>query len=225
MATILCLETSTKVCSVALGVDGNCVASKEVHKDRFTHSENLNLFVEDVLTEAGLNFEKIDAIAVSEGPGSYTGLRIGVSTAKGYCYSHGAKLIAVSTLKAMANGVSNKECDFIIPMLDARRMEVFSAVFSRELTELEPVNAVELDEYSYNNFLDQGKVALVGDGAEKYLSAYPNENVVDLRLMPSARFMVQLAEEKFHAENFADVAYFEPFYLKDFVAGKPKKLF
>src|SRR5690606_6826222 len=222
MATILILETATKVCSVALAKDGQLVAIQEAHEERFTHAENLNVFVAEVLKLAGSDFKDLDAIAVSGGPGSYTGLRIGVSAAKGYCHALNIPLIAVDTLRAMASGVEI-ESGVIIHMIDARRMEVFCSVFDKDHNELEAVSAAVLDENSYSQYSDH-TIYLLGDGATKFTDLNKALTTVNLYQYPSAGSMISLVETAYKQQIFVDTAYYEPFYLKDFVAGKPKKM-
>lgn len=231
MALILNLETSTKVCSVALGKDSELLALKELHDD-YSHAEKLTLFIQDALEVAGVTIKELDAIAVSKGPGSYTGLRIGVSTAKGLCYSLEKPLIAVSTLKAMARDPAllpqGEDLGGVLfcPMIDARRMEVYNAFYDKDNKEIREVAADIVDENSYRNILEKHQVIFFGDGAakckavlEKHENALFNDEV-----FPSAKNMIAISGEKFNRQQFEDVAYFEPYYLKDFVAGKPKKL-
>jgi tRNA threonylcarbamoyladenosine biosynthesis protein TsaB len=228
MALILQLETATSTCSVALASDGKTISFKEVN-ERNAHASNITLFIDDVLKEAGKGMQDLDAIAVSMGPGSYTGLRIGVSTAKGLCYGLDIPLIAIDTLKAMTYGmVSARQDDgsyLYCPMIDARRMEVYSAVFDQNLTELLAVNAVIIDQTSFANLLTENKIVFFGDGApkcEETLSKSENALFVP-DFFNSAKDLSFLADRKFKADDFVDVAYFEPFYLKDFLATQPRK--
>lgn len=224
MALILNLETSTKVCSVTLARNGEELFTKEVFSEKYSHAENLTLFIQLVCEKSNVTLRDIDAVAVSEGPGSYTGLRIGTSTAKGVCYALEKPLISVNSLKALAN-LKNIEAGFKCPMFDARRLEVYSAVFDHELNELDKTKAVVVDENSYVEYLDQGEVLFLGPGAEKCKTIIRHPNAVfDLKTLVSAKGMISLSEEKFNDGKFEDVAYFEPFYLKDFIAGKPKKM-
>ena len=227
MAAILNIETSTRVCSVALAVGGKVEAIKESHTKN-SHAGQITHFCEAVVKEAGTTFHDLDAVAVSKGPGSYTGLRIGVSTAKGFCYAIDKPLIAIGTLKAMAAGMienENKPEDFFYcPMIDARRMEVYAAVFDSELNELKKTEAVIVDENSFSDLLSENKIIFAGDGAvkcEEVLNHQKNA-VFKNDFHPSTAFMAQLSEQKFNQKDFEDVAYFEPFYLKDFVAGIPR---
>jgi tRNA threonylcarbamoyladenosine biosynthesis protein TsaB len=226
MALILNLETATTVCSVALAKDGHLLSKKEINGD-YTHAENLTRFVETIFQEAGLSLKHADAIAVSKGPGSYTGLRIGVSTAKGLCYSLDKPMIALNTLEHSAYGCSlqfGKSGELFCPMIDARRMEVYCAVYDKSNKLIRPTAAEIIDEQSFQDLLEKQTVYFFGDGAEKckaMLSANPNAVFLD-HLYPSATNMITLAEQAFQRKQFEDIAYFEPFYLKDFVAGKKK---
>lgn len=225
MAIILCIETSTKVCSVALGIDGAVKAAKELNEENYSHAENLNFFIRDVMSEAGLKLEELDAVAVSEGPGSYTGLRIGVSTAKGIAYGASVPMLAISTLEAMATGARQQFTgDYFIPMIDARRMEVFCAVYNAAGEKLIDTHAHVLQEQSFSDILALGKCLFFGDGAKKFDGVQKSTNAQFVDYLPSAKSMIPLAEEAFKQNKLVDTAYFEPFYLKDFVAGKPKKI-
>lgn len=226
MAVILNIETATKVCSVALAVNGSVQSIRESHVAN-SHSELITIFSEEVIKEVGIGFHDLDAVAVSMGPGSYTGLRIGVSTAKGFCYAIDKPLIAVNTLHAMAAGMINLTGDdsfLVCPMIDARRMEVYAAVFDHSLKELKATEAVIIDEHSFEDLLKDHKILFAGDGAPKckeVLSHQANAFFND-EFHPSARHMAPLTEQKYDRKKFENVAYFEPFYLKDFVAGIPK---
>ncbi|MGB5371811.1 MAG: tRNA (adenosine(37)-N6)-threonylcarbamoyltransferase complex dimerization subunit type 1 TsaB [Flavobacteriaceae bacterium] len=219
MALILNIETASANCSVALAKDGVLLAIMEEDTPKYSHSEQLHVFIQDVLTEAKCDLGELDAIAVSKGPGSYTGLRIGVSAAKGLCFSLNLPLIAIPTLESMAQQVSGG--DFIIPLLDARRMEVYSAVFDREQHRVRETRAEIVDEHSFKEFLQKGKAVLLGSGAEKCMEVLSGPNVVfNTKAVPSAREMASLSYQKFLNKEFEDVAYFEPFYLKDFLITK-----
>ena len=223
MALILAIETTTKNCSVALFNKGILLQLKEEYSDSYSHAENLTLFINEVLTKENISINKLDAIAVSKGPGSYTGLRIGTSTSKGLCYSLGIPLIAISTLKAMALGVSeNQKSDFYCPMIDARRMEVFAAIFDDENNQVRDIIADVVDGSTYKEYLDK-KILFFGDGAMKCQVMISHKNATYLEgIFPSAKDMGILSCQKFGNKDFEDVAYFEPFYLKDFIAGKKK---
>ena len=223
MAFILAIETTTKNCSVALFENEQLLALKEHCSDDYSHAEKLTLFIEEVIKSANLTLKEIKAIAISKGPGSYTGLRIGTSTAKGLCYALDIPLISISTLKAMAFTMAkNHVTDIYCPMIDARRMEVFSGVYNVENNEIRGVQADVVDEQTYANFLNN-EVLFFGDGALKCKEIIKHKNAKFLeRVYPSAKDLGKLAHAKFMNKDFEDVAYFEPFYLKDFVAGKKK---
>jgi tRNA threonylcarbamoyladenosine biosynthesis protein TsaB len=225
MGLILSLETATKTCSVCLAIDGVEVFTITEDSGNYSHAEKLNGFIQSLFEKTGFSLSELDAVSISEGPGSYTGLRIGTSTAKGFCYALDIPLIAVNSLKALA-AITLTECEIICPMFDARRMEVYSALFDRQLQMVEETTAVVIDAKSYQNFLAKDKVVFVGPGAEKCreILTHPNAQF-DLETSVSAKGMIALAERKFQLKDFVDVAYFEPFYLKDFIAGAPKKLF
>jgi tRNA threonylcarbamoyladenosine biosynthesis protein TsaB len=222
MALILCIETSTKSCSVALSQNGKSLQTIELVSDQYSHSEKLTLFIEKLLQEQKKSFSDLDAVAVSKGPGSYTGLRIGVSTAKGICYAIDKPLIAISTLEAMAFGMSLQFPDATYcPMLDARRMEVYCAFYGKLNSDIE---AKVLDEDSFKFQLDKNPILFFGDGANKFQEICKHTNATFIaNIYPSADNMSVLAQKAFNQKMFEDVAYFEPFYLKDFVAGPHKK--
>jgi tRNA threonylcarbamoyladenosine biosynthesis protein TsaB len=231
LATILSIETATNVCSVALSGDGQLLSLRESTLKN-AHSSVLTTFIEEVFSSAGLKPHELDAIAVSEGPGSYTGLRIGVATAKGLCYALDKPLIAIPTLKSMAAGMLNlglvtrhsSLVTLLVPMIDARRMEVFSAVYSSELEEVRETLAEIITESFFEDMLKDHIVYFAGDGAEKckpYLEKYDNALFID-SFQASAKNMISLAESRYLAGEFEDLAYFEPRYLKDFIAGKPR---
>jgi len=229
MALILNIETATPVLSVSLARDGHVLDLLEMNtKNR--HAERLTLFIDEVLKKNSVSFDELAAVAVSEGPGSYTGLRIGVSTAKGICYSRDIPLIAVSTLKSMALSMTNQWIDesdkknlLFCPMIDARRMEVYSALYDYQNKEIRKVQADIVDENSYRDYLEKNKIIFGGDGADKCKKVIQDENAVFLdEVYPSAATMAIISEEYFKNGKFADVAYFEPFYLKTFIAGKAK---
>lgn len=231
MSLILGIETATKICSVAISRDEKLLALKEIGGE-YSHSENLNHFIELACAEAKITLTQLDAIAVSKGPGSYTGLRIGVSTAKGLCYGLDKPLIAVDTLKALTLAVFNslpfgdgQGGALFCPMIDARRMEVYTALYNSNFELIEPISAKIIDENSFANFLEKNKVVFFGDGAEKcklLLNNHPNAVFID-NVEPSAKYINQLALSKFKQGIFEDVAYFEPYYLKEFLATTPKK--
>ena len=226
MAILLGIETTTTNCSVALSKDDVILAFKEDMGLNYSHAERLHLYIAEVLQEADIPKSEIDAVAVSKGPGSYTGLRIGVSAAKGLCYALNIPLIATNTLKALAMQAnqSGDEFQYIIPVLDARRMEVYSAVFNPVFDEIRSIEAQIVEESSFLNYLDCGKVLFIGNGAAKLkdLIKHPNARFND-KALPSAREMTPLALAKYKISDTEDVAYFEPFYLKDFFVTSKKK--
>ncbi|MDN3676122.1 tRNA (adenosine(37)-N6)-threonylcarbamoyltransferase complex dimerization subunit type 1 TsaB [Flavobacterium paronense] len=221
MNYILNIETATKNCSVSLAKNGETVLCKEIAEQGFSHAEKLHVFIEDILKETGVSVKDLKAIAVSKGPGSYTGLRIGVSAAKGLCYALGVPLISVDTLQVLTRQVAVGK-GLIIPMLDARRMEVYSAVFDANHTKIKDVQAEILTEESYAEIT--APVYFIGDCQEKCKTVLMAANFHFLSeiIFPSANEMSSLSYEKFVKNEFEDVAYFEPFYLKDFLISKPK---
>jgi tRNA threonylcarbamoyladenosine biosynthesis protein TsaB len=223
MALILGIETATKNCSVALFKDGIVIAEKEHISDGYTHAEQLTLFIQEVIDLANISFKKVEAVALSLGPGSYTGLRIGTSTAKGLCYALDIPLIAISTLKAMAFVVAKNEKSAIYcPMIDARRMEVFSALYDENNKQVRGIQADVVDENTYAEFL-VNEIIFFGDGSLKCQEILNHKNAKFIEgIYPSAKNLGILAKAKFENKDFEDVAYFEPYYLKDFVAGKKK---
>ena len=221
MALILLIETATKSCWVALALNEKIIACKEEVNEKYSHAEQLNTFILNLFQGQKLDLQNIDAIAVSKGPGSYTGLRIGISTAKGLCYSLDKPLISISTLRAMAYGVAQKEsADLYCPMIDARRMEVYNAFYDTSNNEVRAINADIINEDSYQKELEL-EVLFFGDGAKKcsQLIKHPNARFLD-EIYPSSKDMATLAMQKFDNKAFEDIAYFEPCYLKDFVVGK-----
>ncbi len=228
MPILLHIETSTDTCSVALSRDGVCLAGK-VSYERLSHAVCLHVFLDEMLAFAREHSLKINAVAVSCGPGSYTGLRIGVSAAKGLCYGLEVPLIAVQTLKLLAytadTGSQLVPANALLaPMIDARRMEVYTAVFNAGLDEIKPVAAEIIDENSFAGLLQKQPVCFFGNGADKCKTAITHPNALFLEdIFPTAENMIALAEQKFAEQQFEDVAYFEPFYLKEFVTTVPKK--
>lgn len=221
MALILSLETSTTVCSVALQRDSTLLTSMEVHIQK-SHSQILTLLCEQAITNCNLKFSDIDAFAVSAGPGSYTGLRIGTSTIKGFCYALEKPMIAVNTLEAMARVFNryNKEEYLVCPMIDARRMEVYNLLTDANNTIIEPTAPRIIDETFLSSYLEQQKVAFIGNGAEKtksVLGHYSNARFFN-SIHPSAVGIAEIAAQKFEDGRFEDLAYFEPDYLKEFVS-------
>lgn len=219
MTYILNIETATKNCSVSLAKNGETILCREVAEQGYSHAEKLHVFIEEILRKTDTTVQDLKAIAVSKGPGSYTGLRIGVSTAKGLCYALGIPLISVDTLQVLANKVSIEK-GLIIPMIDARRMEVYSAVFDNRHNKIMEVQAEILTEKSYAEITEP--VYFIGDCQEKCKTVLSKGNFHFLPeiVFPSANEMSTLSYDKFVKNDFEDVAYFEPFYLKDFLIGK-----
>jgi tRNA threonylcarbamoyladenosine biosynthesis protein TsaB len=216
--TILCIETATTNCSVAIAHNGKTLAVKEDYNGSYSHAEKLHLFIQEILEESNLKLSNLDAIAISTGPGSYTGLRIGVSAAKGLCFSLDIPLISVPTLTALANQVEQQ--GIVIPMLDARRMEVYAAVFNSAKEQILKTSAIILDSASFQEYMERDQVYFIGSGVEKFqkICGHPNANFIENKL-PSAKEMVEIAVSKHKKSDFESVAYFEPYYLKDFIAG------
>ncbi len=228
MAKILNIETSTTVCSVCVSENGNVLAIRE-ESDGYRHAEKIHVFVEEVISEVNISMNQLDAVAVSKGPGSYTGLRIGVSAAKGYCFVLQIPLIGINTLESMAAGWLNENKNtkhrVLCPMIDARRMEVYTACFDNNLNVLLDTRAEIIDSEPFYES-EQDSIAYFGDGAEKCIEVWKNQSNYHYfsNGLPSASNLAQLAERYFKSENFEDVAYFEPFYYKDFKATKAKDL-
>ena len=222
MEYILNIETATKNCSVALAKEGKTILCKEIAEEGYSHAERLHVFIEEIVKEADISLKDLEAIAVSQGPGSYTGLRIGVSAAKGLCFALGIPLIAVDTLQVLARQVSVSD-GLIIPMIDARRMEVYSAVFNPKFDKKREILAEIISEDSFSEL--EEKLYFVGDCAEKCKSVLTKENFYFLENIkyPSAKEMCAISYEKFKINDTVDVAYFEPYYLKDFMITPSKK--
>lgn len=219
MAFILNIETATKNCSVSLANDGKTIACKEIATEHFSHAERLHVFITELLDENNIQFAHLKAVAVSQGPGSYTGLRIGVSSAKGLCYALNIPLIAIDTLQLLAYRIV-VESGIILPMIDARRSEVFSAIYASNYQQIRATQAEIIDENSYHEIKET--IHLVGDGTAKFKETLTDPKFVfhDTVIYPSAQEMSKLSFEKFQNSEFVDVAYFEPFYLKDFLFVK-----
>ncbi len=233
MATILMLETATPTCSVALAKDGELIGFKESEEVN-AHSKVLTTFIEEVLKEGGITASALDAVAVSRGPGSYTGLRIGVSAAKGLCYACDIPLLSPDTLQAMAWGAAQyvdgielpEHADEVLfcPMIDARRMEVYCGVWDQNNVPVREVEAKIIDSHSFSDLLEAAPLVFFGNGAEKckeVLGSHPNAYFYE-EMTASAAFLIPLATALYQARNFENLAYFEPFYLKDFIAGTPR---
>lgn len=228
MAYILALETSSKICSAAVFRNEKLLHKKE-EGGEYSHAEKLAAFIDEVIQKAKIQYNELSAVAVSKGPGSYTGLRIGVSTAKGICYALQIPLISVPTLQSMAYLLKKSEGaedTLICPMIDARRMEVYTSVFNPDLEFIEETSAEIINEDFLSDTLEKSVVYFCGDGSIKAKNILQgNKNAIFSKSgMPSAEGVGALAFKKFQLSQFEDVAYFEPYYLKDFIAGKPKKL-
>ena len=228
MPTLICIETATAVCSVALLRDGAVIGLRETQVTN-SHAAMVAVFIDELIREYLPSPSAIDGVVVSSGPGSYTGLRIGVSTAKGLCYALDVPLLSVETPLSMAAGMragfeSNAELPLLFaPMIDARRMEVYTALYDSELKMVKPVSAEIIQPDMFDDFLENYQIVLAGDGAEKCKAVlqHPNLSYID-NFTNSAAHLAGLATLKFERKQFEDTAYFEPFYLKDFIAGKPR---
>jgi tRNA threonylcarbamoyladenosine biosynthesis protein TsaB len=219
MSYILNIETATKNCSVSLAKDGETITCKEIAEQGYSHAEKLHVFIDEIIKEAKISMSDLHAVAVSQGPGSYTGLRIGVSAAKGLCYALDIPLIAVDTLTSLVNQVKQDD-GFIVPMIDARRMEVYSAIFNSNKEMIREVQAEILTEESFVNH--SKKTYFIGDSSEKAKPVLSQSNFIflDEIVFPSANEMSAISFAKFQNKDFVDVAYFEPYYLKDFMFAK-----
>lgn len=220
MALILNIETATRNCSVALSLNGEITAVREIAADGYLHAEKLHIFIGECIEEAGCSLNDLHAIAVSKGPGSYTGLRIGVSAAKGLCYALNIPLIAIDTMEVLARNCNAVEGECILPLIDARRMEAYTAVFSSDYSKLRETKAEIITPESFIEL--EGKLHLIGDGAAKCKEILNDDKFVyhDNILFPSAKQMCSVANDKYKKSDIVDVAYFEPFYLKDFIVNK-----
>ncbi len=225
MAKILNLETATTNCSVSITVDGKVVSLKEENSANYSHAEQLHIFIEEALQEASISFSDLNAVAVSKGPGSYTGLRIGVSAAKGLCYALDLPLISIPTLESMAHQLTLDKNEVAIPVLDARRMEVYSAVYGSNLEMVRETKAEIIDEKSFSEYSGAAKVHIIGDGAQKCQELLSNHQnfAFQPKVFPSAQEMARLSYKKYEVKDFEDVAYFEPYYLKDFILQQKKR--
>jgi tRNA threonylcarbamoyladenosine biosynthesis protein TsaB len=227
MERILLIETSTALCSTALAENGAIISYRESSAPK-AHASLTAVFIDEMLKEKGISIADCDAVCVSMGPGSYTGLRVGVSTAKGLCFGSGKPLMAVGTLdtlvaQAVAEGLVPEGCKYIIPMIDARRMEVYSAVFTPDCQQITETQPVIVDENSFASQLEEGPVLFIGDGAGKCADVIKHPNAGFVQCWPKADAMLMPAMEAYKEKRFKDVAYFEPFYLKEFVATVSKK--
>jgi tRNA threonylcarbamoyladenosine biosynthesis protein TsaB len=228
---IICLETSTPLCSVALCDADGVVALRESGEDK-SHASRLTVFIGELLKEAGIKAGNLDAVAVSKGPGSYTGLRIGVSTAKGIAYAASIPLIAIETTRSMFHGIDESvrkkygmdKTSLFVPMLDARRMEVYYTIINAEGETIKEISAEIIDDRSFSNIPENVRMLIFGDGASKCRQVIKRKNIVfadEFRI--SAAYMYKPAFKSLRERRFEDIAYFEPFYLKDFITSRPKK--
>ncbi len=227
MALILNIETATELCSVALSKDGNIISIRESTTEK-SHAGNLTVFIEEIIKEQGISIPDLNAVAVGKGPGSYTGLRIGVSVAKGLCYGAGIPLIAVGTLQIMIACVKQQKLleddTLLCPMIDARRMEVYCCISDHQGSEIVPVSAQIIEKDTFRNYLDMNKVAFFGSGMEKCRELLDHLNAIFIPgIMPHSSALAQLSHAYYVAQRFENTAYFEPFYLKDFVTTVPKR--
>lgn len=237
MERIILIETSTALCSTAMVKDGKIVCYRESSENR-AHASLTAVFVDEMLKERGCSLNECSAVCISEGPGSYTGLRVGVSTAKGLCFGAGIPLLSVGTLEILVNQALQKHAPdgfqrerdddklafkYIVPMIDARRMEVYTAIFEGNGTRVTDTEAKVIDGDSFSDILAEGPVLFIGDGAEKCTDTLTHPNAHFIQTCPKASSMLEPAEREFNERHFRDVAYFEPFYLKEFVATTSKK--
>lgn len=224
MAIRLYLETSTTNCSVCLADDEKVLYFKEENNKNYSHSEKLHVFIKEAYEAAQIQPEDVKAMVVGKGPGSYTGLRIGVSAAKGLCFASDIQLMAIESLEVLSRSIIITD-GVILPLLDARRMEVYSAVFDANYSQIRETKAEIITETSFGDYLAKGKVHFIGNGAEKCKGVITHENAIfyDELYFPSTEKMIPIAIDKHQKNDIEDVAYFEPYYLKDFVVTKPKK--
>jgi tRNA threonylcarbamoyladenosine biosynthesis protein TsaB len=224
---ILAIETATKLCSVGIAKNGELIAIIELNNDNYTHAENIHPFIVESLEKAGIQASELSAVSVSKGPGSYTGLRIGVSAAKGLSYALNIPLIGIETLDILALAIQSEYKNLtsesvICPVIDARRMEVFTRWYDQKLKPLNDVHAAIIEEEAIHNWNNKNMV-IGGDGAVKLAETLPSAIIIE-DVIPSVKYQLVLAYNAFQNSNFESTAYFEPYYLKDFVAGKPKKM-
>lgn len=223
LSIILNIETATKNCSVCIAKEGKILAIKELNNGNYSHAEVLHSFIKDIISESNINMSQIDAVAVSKGPGSYTGLRIGVSAAKGFCFAFDKPLISIDTLCSLSHSIQIGN-GFIVPMIDARRKEVYSSVFDFDYNKKENTTAKIVSSDSYFHFLERDKTYFIGDGALKCKDIITHKNAIFIEnKFPSSKEMAKLSFLKYKKSDFEDVAYFEPFYLKDFIVIPEKK--
>lgn len=223
-STFLCIDTSTRNCSVAVFNNRDLLSLVEESSDQYIHGEKLHLFIERAVGDAGIQLKDLNAIAVTKGPGSYTGLRIGVSAAKGLAYSLNIPLYSTDSLQVLACGIEAEKGSLILANIDARRMEIYGAFYDENYHPVTPVSAEIVEEDIFTDIHKGKKVILAGDAQEKLMEVLPSEIYTKSEVQfPSARFMGSLIADKIESGESEDVAYFEPFYLKDFIAGKPRK--
>jgi tRNA threonylcarbamoyladenosine biosynthesis protein TsaB len=220
---VLNIETSTKNCSVSISNGTEILQCKELNTGGYSHAEKLHPFIQECMQAAGLTFSDLEGICVGKGPGSYTGLRIGVSAAKGLCFANDLPMMAINSLEILARSLKINS-GVIVPLIDARRMEVYSAVFDSQFNWIRETEAEVIDAHSFASYLEKGSVYFLGDGAEKCKGIITHENAhfID-NAFPSAKYMISVAAEKLAQQDFEDIAYFEPYYLKNFVATPEKK--
>jgi tRNA threonylcarbamoyladenosine biosynthesis protein TsaB len=223
LGIILNIETSTKNCSVSISNGAEIIQLKELNTGGYSHAEKLHPFIQDCMQAAGITFSDLDGVCVGKGPGSYTGLRIGVSAAKGLCFANDLPLMAVNSLEILARS-QTIDSGVIVPLIDARRMEVYSAVFDSQFNWIRETQAEIINASSFASYLEKGSVYFVGDGAEKCKDVITHKNAHFINNeFPSAKNMVHISTEKLAQKDVEDVAYFEPYYLKNFVATPEKK--
>ena len=222
MTHILCLETATEICSVALSADGKCIVCKE-DTDGHSHAEKIMALTDSCLKEAGLCPQELDAVCISSGPGSYTGLRIGTSTAKGLAYALQKPLLAVPSLEGIAYGarLQHPEGEVYCPMIDARRMEVYYALYNAAGEQMQDCINQIIEETTWTEIYERKRMVFCGNGAPKCKELLSHPNCLFSGTLSSARYLIPSAFRRYQQQQFEDVAYFEPFYLKEFVAGKP----
>ena len=215
MAIILHIDTAVETASICLTDSGNILGYKANTLPK-EHSSWLHSAIKTIYDESERSLGDTQAIAVTVGPGSYTGLRVGLSAAKGLCFSLGIPLISIGTLELIACSANNLDVDFIVPVIDARRMEIFTALYSSAMSEIEKPHALIVDENSFSGLASQGSILITGNAVTKMKGVLGNEGIVYVEQMPDARSMITLAEERFKARQFSDMAYIEPMYVKEF---------
>lgn len=227
MALVLCLETATDICSVALGMDGNVIAQSDAEKP-YSHVSQINILIQDCLEAADIGFDNLEAVAISAGPGSYTGLRVGASVAKGICFGRDLPLISIGTLEALAHAAKFNFTDsdqyYFCPVIDARRMEVYTATFNHELHVVEQARSLIVERSSFDHLLQGGqKVVIMGDGMEKISELLSRKEVIFSKITCSAVHLVPIAQKRINSKQYSDPSFFTPFYLKSPHITKAKK--